>query len=582
MPPRRKYYLISSSKKSIFTIDERYLSVALDIGQIAEPTRFWNPDGSGETTTRPTFDFDRTRLVNLTSALAPAYLRIGGTEADRCFYALNVHNDKTPPPSPPYKSVLTAAHMDSAVAFAKRCGFELCLTLNAGRGARPNLSNDDAMWDSTQARELMRRYGRSGSISVFELGNEPNAYPLFHQNLTIQPEQYAADLAECIKVRDECAPNAKIAGPATAFWPTLGEVPALGWPKGAWRPTMVSNFLRRSLRAAIAMNAQPDIVTYHYYPGLSDRAGLCRQRPAASVAVAPAAIAAVAAVYAAATGGCGDAWTTRLAALVASLAFAVIAGLCYLIRFAVRPLSDPRSLQRVYVLDTVLKWAEHVRTSIREETRGSAVEEQPQGGGRRHRRRNSNPPPKPPPALWLGETGSAQVGGQPGVSGRWASTLWWLDQLGLLAARGHAVQVRQTLCGADYGLLDEATLSPTPEYWVSVLWKRLMGCDVYEVTCEPKPPPTLRLYCHGIQNEDYRTYLIINLDENEVELDFGMSPTVWIVQGESLASQTLTINGKTPLATKDGKLPSLLPRSNLFGPVLVPAGAAAFVEVETA
>ena len=49
-----------------------------------------------------------------------------------------------------------------------------------------------------------------------------------------------------------------------------------------------------------------------------------------------------------------------------------------------------------------------------------------------------------------------------------------------------------------------------------------------------------------------------------------------------LASQTLTINGKTPLATKDGKLPSLLPRSNLFGPVLVPAGAAAFVEVETA
>ena len=77
---------------------------------------------------------------------------------------------------------------------------------------------------------------------------------------------------------------------------------------------------------------------------------------------------------------------------------------------------------------------------------------------------------------------------------------------------------------------------------VSVLWRRLMGCDVYEVTCEPKPPPTLRLYCHGIQNEDYRTYLIINLDENEVELDFGMSRwyvAVWIVQGESLASQLI-------------------------------------------
>ena len=31
--------------------------------------------------------------------------------------------------------------------------------------------------------------------------------------------------------------------------------------------------------------------------------------------------------------------------------------------------------------------------------------------------------PPPPAVIWLGETGSAQVGGEPGVSGRWASAL---------------------------------------------------------------------------------------------------------------------------------------------------------------
>ena len=27
------------------------------------------------------------------------------------------------------------------------------------------------------------------------------------------------------------------------------------------------------------------------------------------------------------------------------------------------------------------------------------------------------------------------MGGEPGVSGRWATALWWLDQLGLLATK---------------------------------------------------------------------------------------------------------------------------------------------------
>ena len=55
----------------------------------------------------------------------------------------------------------------------------------------------------------------------------------------------------------------------------------------------------------------------------------------------------------------------------------------------------------------------------------------------------------PSAQIWLGETGSSYCGGQPGVSDRFAGSLWWLDELGRLARRGHRVLVRQTLSGSD-------------------------------------------------------------------------------------------------------------------------------------
>ena len=62
-----------------------------------------------------TYDFGRVRLRNMASALAPGLLRIGGTEADRVFYALDEPSlalaESQPPP--PFKSVLKAARIDA-------------------------------------------------------------------------------------------------------------------------------------------------------------------------------------------------------------------------------------------------------------------------------------------------------------------------------------------------------------------------------------------------------------------------------------------------------------------------------------
>ena len=79
MPKPKKPLLVTSSPAPVGEVDERFLSLCLDLGQIAEPTRFWNPDGSGEVVGLPSFDFERRKLLNMSRALAPAYLRIGAS-----------------------------------------------------------------------------------------------------------------------------------------------------------------------------------------------------------------------------------------------------------------------------------------------------------------------------------------------------------------------------------------------------------------------------------------------------------------------------------------------------------------------
>tara|TARA_B100000795_G_C22514011_1_gene328754 strand:- start:315 stop:488 length:174 start_codon:yes stop_codon:yes gene_type:complete len=51
---------------------------------------------------------------------------------------------------------------------------------------------------------------RKYPFDVFELGNEPNAWPLFHNGLLVQPEDYARDARELCRARDDECPAAKV------------------------------------------------------------------------------------------------------------------------------------------------------------------------------------------------------------------------------------------------------------------------------------------------------------------------------------------------------------------------------------
>src|ERR1700686_5656575 len=73
---------------------------------------------------------------------------------------------------------------------------------------------------------------------------------------------------------------------------------------------------------------------------------------------------------------------------------------------------------------------------------------------------------EPGKSLWITETADAACGGNP-----WASTFLdtfrYLVQHASLAQRGVKMIMHNTLASSDYGLLDENTLAPRPNYWAA-------------------------------------------------------------------------------------------------------------------
>jgi Glycosyl hydrolase family 79, N-terminal domain len=175
--------------------------------------------------------------------------------------------------------------------------------------------------------------------------------------------------------------------------------------------------------------------------------------------------------------------------------------------------------------------------------------------------------------IWLTETAEAACGGN-----RWAATYLdtfrYLDQFGRLAKAGVQVVMHNTLAASDYGLLDEKTLTPRPNYWGALLWRRLMGTTVLEAGVPIESG--LHVYAHCQRGRSGGVSLLI------INLDSYSSRTLRLVAGSerftldaaSLRDPTVRLNGRTlELGTKDD-LPDMAgvrtPAGNLtFAPATV-------------
>jgi hypothetical protein len=97
---------------------------------------------------------------------------------------------------------------------------------------------------------------------------------------------------------------------------------------------------------------------------------------------------------------------------------------------------------------------------------------------------------------WVGETSGSSNGGTPNVSDRYVDGVWWVDQLGALASHGVVSQMRQSILGADYGVLRyDAPYDPVPSYFGGVLWKRLMGTTALAAASTTRAV-SVRAYAH--------------------------------------------------------------------------------------
>ncbi|MEK9278379.1 MULTISPECIES: hypothetical protein [unclassified Bradyrhizobium] len=167
--------------------------------------------------------------------------------------------------------------------------------------------------------------------------------------------------------------------------------------------------------------------------------------------------------------------------------------------------------------------------------------------------RDAFEPGKP---IWLTETANAACGGD-----RWDKTFLdtyrYLDQLGRLARAGVQVVMHNTLAASDYGLLDETTFRPRPNYWAALLWHRLMGTTVLDAGAAAAPGLHVYAHCHPASRGAV-TLLAINISrDTSHSLVLPLPSERYTLRAARLRGATAQLNGGTLALAAGDRLPDI-------------------------
>jgi hypothetical protein len=183
---------------------------------------------------------------------------------------------------------------------------------------------------------------------------------------------------------------------------------------------------------------------------------------------------------------------------------------------------------------------------------------------------------EPGKPLWNTETAQAACGGD-----RWASTFLdsfrYLNQLGSLARRGVQVHMHNTLAASDYGLLDEKTYDPRPNYWAALLWQKLMGTTVLDAGSASAPG--LHLYAHCLYGRPGGvTVLAINADSvHSQTIAIPVRAERYTLTAKELLAPHIELNGKELNVDDDDALSHLANTMEDPGQMKLPPASITFL-----
>uniref|UniRef100_A0A8C7KZL8 Heparanase 2 (inactive) n=1 Tax=Oncorhynchus kisutch TaxID=8019 RepID=A0A8C7KZL8_ONCKI len=194
---------------------------------------------------------------------------------------------------------------------------------------------------------------------------------------------------------------------------------------------------------------------------------------------------------------------------------------------------------------------------------------------------NSHAPGK---KVWLGGVGPAWAGGTNNLSDTYAAGFLWLNTLGMAAMQGIDVVLRHSFFDYGYTHLVDQHFNPLPDYWLSLVFKRLVGPRVLAVRVaglQRKPRPgrvirdKLRIYAHctSFHNRNYVrgsiTIYIINLHRSRKKIKLAgtlrnMTVHQYLVQPygtDGLHARSVQLNGERLLMVDNETFPELKPRT---------------------
>ena len=113
-----------------------------------------------------------------------------------------------------------------------------------------------------------------------------------------------------------------------------------------------------------------------------------------------------------------------------------------------------------------------------------------------------------------------------------------------------------SLVAGDYGLIDDKTLTPRPNYWAALLWRRLMGATVLDSGIPLAEGQ--HVYAHCLPGSPGGiTLLVINTDRDQPQAFHVPVPSErYTLHASELESPEVRLNGNE-LAVQNDALPAI-------------------------